>query len=194
MSTFKGEKISADQAELVERGVLHDPIAHFPRQDLLTIQFAKCINYWREDTAPEWGGMRHESDQTSAQLGHQRFLEDVEGYGADSLPKWLRKKHARLPWGSDNFRLSSEPAVELGYPYEPYLTHHGAILTAHQASRILSIPYLELVRLKLSLLIDRLVIDEAIRRMLKPRADWPRIVLKPGGRGRAFRLANGDDL
>jgi len=192
MNSFKGEKLSAAQAELVERGVLHDPVAHFPRKDLLTIQFAKCINYWREDTAPEWGG-RHESNQNAVQRGYERFLEDAQGHD-DSQPKWLRRLRTSVPWGPDNFCLSAEPAAELGYPYEPYLTHHGAILSCHQASRILSIPYIDLVRLKLQLLIDRLVIDEAIRRMLKPRPEWPRIALKPGGKGRAFRLASGDDL
>lgn len=188
MNIFKAQKLSPAQAELVDQGVLHDPIAHLPRKDLLTIQFCKCINYGRLDTAPEWGGLRHESDQNSIEAGYQRFLEDVEGYGAESLPKWLRKKLQGVPWGPDNFCLHSEPAVEFGYPFEPYLTVNGAILSVNQASRILSIKHMDLVRLKLAVLVDWLVVDEAIMRMLKARPLWPRIQLKPGGRGRSYRF------
>lgn len=193
MSTFKPLKLSAAQAELVDQGVLHDPIAHLPRKDLLTIQFCKCINYWQLDTAPEWGGKRHESDQASIEIGYQRFLEDVEAYGAESAPKWIRKKLQGLPWGPDNFCLHPEPAVEFGYPFEPYLTVNGAILSVNQASRILSIKHMELVRLKLAVLLDDHVVDEAISRMLKARPLWPRIQLKPGGRGRSYRFGAASD-
>lgn len=187
-SPFNGVKLTAAEAELADQGVLHDPIAHLPRRDLLTIQFAKCINYWRNDTAPEWGGKRHEDEPANAELGYQRFCEDVEAFGPESAPKWIRKKLPGLSWGPDNFCLRSEPDPELGYPFEPYLTINGSILTLNQASRILSIRTLDLLRLKLSLLVDELVIDHAIFEMLKARPLWPRIKLKPGGKGRSYRF------
>lgn len=197
MSLSKFKKLDAHAVELAEQGVLHDPVARLPRKDLLTIQFAKIINYFRSDAAAEWGGDvgmevgGHESDQSleaRSERGYQRFLEDVDAFGDDALPKWLCKKLDALPWGPDNFRLRARPTLELGYPFEPYLTCNGAILTCNQASRILSIKQLDLVRLKCSVLLDSLVVDLAIKKMLEPRPLWPRIRLKPGGKGRSYRF------
>jgi hypothetical protein len=197
MNSSKFKRLDKQTAELVEQGVLHDPIARLSRKDLLTIQFAKIINYFRNDTALEWGGdvgsevSSHESDQTleaRIERGYQRFLEDVDAFGDPSLPKWLCKKLDALPWGTDNFRLRARPTLELGYPFEPYLTCNGAILTCNQASRILSIKQMDLVRLKCSVLLDSKVVDLAIKQMLEPRPLWPRIRLKPGGKGRTYRF------
>ena len=186
------KRLDASHAALIEQDVLHDPIAWLPRKDILTIQFAKCINYFKFDTAPEWGGCENESHQDAAavEAGYQRFLEDVDAFGDGAHPKWLRKKLAGVPWGPDNFCLHSRPVPELGYPYEPYLTVNGAILTVNQASRILSIRMMELVQLKCALLIDDLVVQHAIRQMLNPRPSWPRIQLKPGGKGRSYRFGD----
>jgi len=186
MSVFR--RPSPQEVQLLEQDVLHDPIANLPRKQLLTIQFCKCINYASFDTSPDWGGQSHGSDQTAIERGYQRFLEDVDGFGAESAPRWLHKKLAALPWGPDNFYLRSRPDPELGYPFEPYLTVGGAILTINQASRILSIERMELVEVKCAVLLDQAVIDTAIRRMLEPRPLWPRIRLKRGGKGRSYRF------
>lgn len=190
MSKF--EKLDPKRAELLSQGVLHDPIAHLPRNELLTIQFAKFINYFQFDTATEWGGQNHESDPDTIEHGYQRFLEDVDAFGDSARPKWLRKNRADVCWGPDNYRLSVEPCPELGYPFEPYLTVNGAILTVNQASRILSIRQMDLVRLKCSLILDSRVVEHAIRKMMEPRAQWPRIQLKTGGKGRAYRFGGED--
>lgn len=189
--------LSPQEAELADQDLLHDPVASFPRSDLLTIQFCKVINYFRTDASYEWGGtvglevLSDAQDQCSrarAEQGYQRFLEDVDAFGGEELPKWLHKKLDSLPWGPDNFRLRTSPSPSLGYPYEPYLSCHGGILTCYQASRILSIEWLELVQLKMSVLLDEAVIDMAAVRMLNPRAEWPRIRLQSGGRGRTYRF------
>lgn len=188
----KFQKLDPARAELMTQDVLHDPVANLSRLDLLTIQFSKCINYFRFNTSPEWGGKSNESHQNSITAGLSRFFEDVDAHGPESHPKWLRKKLAGLPWGPDNFRLCAEPAIELGYPFEPYLTVNGAILTINQASRILSVRQMDLVKLKCALIEDQLVIDYALREMLKPRPTWPRIQLKPGGKGRSYRFGDED--
>ena len=197
MNVSKFKKLDPNKAHLLKQGVLHDPVANLPRKDLLTIQFAKIINYFRNDAVSEWGGEvgqevgSHESDESlaaAAERGFQRFLEDVDAFGDPALPAWLCKKLDALPWGPDNFRLRTQPGQELGYPFEPYLTCNGAILTCNQASRILSIKHMDLVRLKCAVLLDSAVVDLAIRKMLEPRPLWPRIRLKPGGKGRSYRF------
>jgi hypothetical protein len=167
---------------------LHDPVAQLSRKELLVIQFTKLINYFRDQLAPEWGGGSDEHDVQSAETGLQQYLEDTDAYGASDLPCWLRKKRDTLPWGPDNFTLTERADADLGYPFEAYLTVGSAILTINQASRILSIDRMELLRVKCSLLIDRRVISHAIKEMLKPRPLWPRIRLKRGGKGRSYRF------
>ncbi len=194
MSQSKFRTLDKRTAALIEEGVIHDPIAHISRAELLTVQYTKVINYFPNDAVAEWGGeigrevLSHEDDQAHAERGYQRFVEDVDAHGDQAHPKWLCKKLDALPWGPDNFFLRTRPTLARGYPYEPYLTCNGAILTCNQASRILSIPLMDLVRLKCSVLLDSEVVKLAIRQMLEPRPLWPRIRLKPGGKGRSYRF------
>lgn len=187
MSRFPIARITPDQALRIQS--LHDPVARFGRKDLLALQYSKLVNYFRTDLSPEWGGGSNEPDIQYIESCFQRFLEDTGAYTDPDLPCWLGKKLDSLPWGPDNFRLSQRADASLGYPYEAYLTVNGGILTLNQASRILSIDRMELVRVKCSLLIDSRVIAHAVREMLKPRPLWPRIHLKRGGKGRSYRFA-----
>lgn len=178
-----------DEAHLNEVLATKAPDKRFARLDLLTIQYTKLINYFRQDVSPQWGGVDHEHESENIEAGFRQFLQDCDAYGADTLPRWLHKKLPSLPWSAENFRLSFTTNPELGYPIEPYLTLNGAILTVHQASRILCIDADALIGLKCSLLLDLKVVDHAIRKMLSPRPQWPRIRLRRGGKGRSYRLA-----
>ena len=176
-------------------GYLKGPLntSELSRYDLLTIQFTKIINYFRADAASEWGGAAgrgegHENDQAAAEHGYQRFLADVDGYGDEALPRWLHKKLDAVCWGPDNFYLSPDPEPALGRPHEPYLGLNGCLLTIQQASRILSMKPEDLARLKLASLLDSEVIDVAIKRMLLPRHEWPRLRLTPLGAGRTLQV------
>lgn len=187
---FRQPKIEVvDEAHLNEVLALKAPDKRYSRSDLLTIQYAKLINYFTHDVSPEWGGVGYEHEPENFESGVRRFLEDCDADGDATLPHWLHKKLPTLPWGSENFRLSYTANAELGYPIEPYLTLNGAILTIHQASRILCIDSDTLFKLKCSLLQDHLIVDHAIRKMLNPRSQWQRIRLKRGGKGRSYRLA-----
>lgn len=179
-------RITAEELRVAQS--LHDPVAKLSKRELLTIQFAKLINYFRDDLEPEWGGGSHEDDHASAERGLQRFLEDTAAYAESDGAYWLHKKLEALCWGPDNFRLSTRADPNLGYPYEPYLTVNGAILTLNQASRILSVDRMQLVSVKCSLLTDSRVVRFAIKEMLKPRPLWPRVRLKRGGKGRSYRF------
>lgn len=179
--------VSAEDMRRIQS--LHDPVTTLSRREILTIQYVKLVNYFRDDVSQEWGGGSNEQDIAKIEFGLQRFLEDVDAYSDANLPRWLCKKFNALPWGSENFELCSRANFDLGYPYEAYLTINDSILTIQQASRILSIDSMELIRVKCSLLIDRKVVAYAIKEMLKPRPLWPRIRLKRGGKGRSYRFA-----
>lgn len=180
-------RVPPERAAVLDEDVIHDPVASLSRKELLTIQFSKCINYFSLDTSEEWGG-QSDGHQSKIERGFQRFLEDVDAFGDPAGYRWIDKKLPSLPWGPGNFRLCSCPTEDLGYPYEPYLTVNGAILTINQASRILSVERKFLVEMKCAVLLDARVIELAVKEMLKPRPLWPRIRLKPGGKGRTFRF------
>ena len=179
-----------DAAYLAEVKALREPHRKMSRIELLTIQYTKCINYFRHDVSPLWGGEGHERESKNIESCFQRFLEDCDASNADSLPPWINKKLQAVPWGPENVELSFTACRELGYPVEPYLTLNGGILTMLHASRLLCIDAGELIKLKCALLFDGLVVDHAIKRMLRPRSEWPRIQLKRGGKGRSYRLVD----
>lgn len=178
--------VSGDELRRIQN--LHEPVAKLERKEVLTIQLAKLLNYWRDDIDPTWGGGKDERDFRCAEKGVLRFLKDTDACGDPNLPLWLRKKSDDQPWGPDNFKLSGSADPNLGYPYEAYLTVNGGILTMAQASRLLCIDMMTLVRVKCTLLIDERVVAYAVTEMLRPRPLWPRIRLKPGGKGRSYRF------
>ncbi len=160
----------------------------FPRGKLLILQFTKLLNYWSDDLAADWGGHFYTNPSLSALTKSlNQFLEDVRAYDSDIKETWLHKKYEQLPWGPGNFKLRPEPSLSLGAPYEPYLSAYGGILTVNQASRLLNVDARELVALKLRLLLDERVIAEAVKRMLKPRPEWPRVVARQGTAGKVAR-------
>lgn len=180
---------SAPQGHEFERAFGSNLAATFTRPQLLTLQYAKLINYFSDDLDPEWGGDFYLAANTpTIESGMRRYLENVGAFDSDVAAKWIHKRHEEMPWGPDNFKLRDEPAPELGAPYEAYLAINGAILTMNQASRILCVDAAVLVSVKLRLIFDEKVVAEAITRMLRPRPDWPRIEAKQGRRGQTMRF------
>ncbi len=137
-------------------------------EQLLTIQFAKCINYFRNDLVAEWGGQENGDERSieeAVHYGYRRFCKDLQRRGRSgfgSVPVWLHKVSESQPWGPHNFCLRSEPRAEFGHPCEAYLSYNGGLLTLQQAAGILSVDAIDLLRIKCRVLLDEQVIDEVI--------------------------------
>lgn len=161
----------------------------YNRSQLLTLQYTKLLNYHGDDLVPEWGGdfYRHLGAPEPRQ-GLDKFLADTNAFDTESSRVWVSKRFATQPWGPDNFRMRNEPDPALGLPYEAYLTLNGSLLAINQAARLLCVDPGLLVHLKSKLLYDELVVLECVKRMLRPRAMWPKIRAAKGGGGRSPRF------
>lgn len=155
-------------SESVLQTMGHNLAFTFNRRDLLTLQYAKLVNYYRDDLDEEWGSNFFMFGNYAELIkGRDNFLEAVQ-VDQTNLPLWIERKYPQLPWGSANFRFTDTPSPMFGHPYEPYLACNGGILPVRIASRFLRVDAIELIRLKLRLLVDEAVIAEAINQMLKP--------------------------
>lgn len=141
---------------------------------LLRLQFTKLANYYGDQLAEVWGGdyYRHGSLKR-VRLGSIAFLE-MMAKNVTSRKVWIKRRDKEVSWHPYNFKLDVRPSAELGSPYEMYIGIFDQMLKVKDAARILCIDEDELVKLKLYLLLDKLVVDEAIRRMLRPRPEWPK--------------------
>ncbi len=160
----------------------------FTRSQLLVLQYAKLLNYFSDDLDPDWGGDFYlNPDAKRIDRCLDTFLADTLAFDSDVKEQWVHKKFEALPWGPQNFKLRSESCTLLGAPYEAYLSLNGALLTTSQASRLLCMDAATLVKVKLKLLYDERVVAEAVRQLLRPRPDWPKIELREGRGGRIIR-------
>ena len=159
----------------------------YNRRQIMKFQFVKLLNYFADDLVPEWGGSYIDSEIVIAPKALERFLEYTAG--EDEAPWWIDKRYDNQPWGPTNVRFVQQPPKEMGAPYEAYLSLDGAICTINQASRMLCVDSATLVGLKLKLLYDELVVLECLKRMLRPRAEWPKITARQGGNARTFRFS-----
>ena len=168
----------------------HNLAMTFNRRQMFLFQYVKLLNFFSDELVPEWGGSYIPTEQPElAPVAAEKFVEHAMSFEEKDGNVWIAKRHETQPWSEVNLKLCDTPNKELGAPYEAYLTYDGAMLTINQASRILCIDAGTLVSLKLKLLYDELVVLEALKRMLRPRPEWPRIVAKQGGKGRSFRFA-----
>ena len=168
----------------------HNVAMTFNRRQLFLFQYVKLLNYFGDDLVPEWGGSYIPSEQSErAPVAAEKFVEHAMSFPDLDGNVWITKRHETQPWSEVNLKLTHAPCQDLGAPYEAYLTYDGAMLTINQASRILCVDSGILVGLKLKLLYDEIVVLEAIKRMLRPRPQWPKIAAKQGGKGRSFRFA-----
>lgn len=175
---------------VVEKVFGHNLAMTFNRRQMFLFQYVKLLNYFSDDLVPEWGGNYIPSESpVLAPLAAERFVEHAMSFEEREGNFWIAKRHETQPWSEVNLKVSNVPTHDLGAPYEAYLAYDGAILTINQASRILCVDPGILVGLKLKLLYDEIVVLEAIKRMLRPRSQWPKIVAKQGGKGRSFRFA-----
>lgn len=151
----------------------HPPFV-MTKTEVLLVQYTKLLNYLAHDLHPDWGG---EHCTTDEQREHCRrtFLDDTLADDPTMPYRWLHKRDLDRPWGPGNLRFRDYPCLDFGRPYEVYLCCNGAVLSALQASRLLAIDKVELVKLKLRLLYDRKVIQETVKRLLQPRTDWDKV-------------------
>ncbi len=171
---------SPGYTELVSKMLVHHVGRTMSRQELFALQYTKLCNYFGYALADSWGGdyLGHFSVEV-LKMGLAQFLTDVNKMaGPDD--QWISRRDPFAKWGPDNLIVGPSPSLELGARYDPYIASHGVIIKLQYAARILAIPHLELLQLKLNLLVDRLVIREAILRMLRPRPLWPEVSIKAG--------------
>lgn len=175
--TRKGD---ADHSEKVSQMLAHHVARTLGRQELFVLQYTKLCNYFGSELSPQWGGnyLDHQSHEI-LKLGMIQFLTDVNKVSAPEA-QWIRRKNPYDNWRIENLEVGTSPPDELGARYEPYIAHRGVMIKLQYAARLLAIPHLELLQLKLNLLVDSLVIQEAILRMLRPRPLWPEVVVKAG--------------
>jgi hypothetical protein len=181
MSSFNiTKKTSPGYAEKVSKMLAHHAARTISRQELFALQYTKLCNYFGAALCTQWGGdhLGHGSVEI-LKLGLAQFLTDVNKVaGPDD--QWISRVNIYEPWSPENLIVGSSPSPELGAEYDPYIASHGVMIKLQYAARLLAIPHLELLQLKLNLLVDSLVIREAILRMLRPRPLWPEVVIKAG--------------
>lgn len=148
------------------------PRLELDREQLLTLQFTKLVNYFGDELAPEWGGdyLDH-GNEARIRLAHRVFLRDIHTLKKPEC-SWIHRIRQTHPWCLKNVVLRDVPAQELGSPVDPYLASGGSFLSTNEACQLLCLLPEQLITLKLQLLLDKLVLDEAIRRMVSPRPEW----------------------
>lgn len=168
---LKAKTSKIDDIAVRHRGLVDG--LELSREELLTLQFTKLLNYFPTQLDVDWGGgFFLQGDYRMPQQGLASFLEKMQA-GSKNLPLWIERKYPTLPWSAANTRLTDNPPPYMGDPYEAYLTCNGGIMTLKQASRFLRLDSKMLLVVKLRLLIDEAVIADSISRSLKPGiANW----------------------
>lgn len=181
MSSFNTtRKDDPGYAEMVSKMLGHHVGRTMSRQEIFALQYTKLCNYFGDMLCASWGGdyLVHGSLEV-LRLGLAQFLTDVSRV-AGPEDQWISRRDPLEKWGPENLIVGTSHSPELGAKYDPYIASHGVMIKIQYAARLLAIPQLELLQLKLNLLVDRLVIREAILRMLRPRPLWPEVVIKAG--------------
>ena len=181
MTQFKiTRKDDPKHSEKASRMLAHAVGKTLDRQSLFALQYTKLCNYFGSSLCSQWGGdyLVHGSLEI-LKLGLSQFLSDVNKIAGPG-DQWIARKNPYEMWSPENIVVGTSPSSELGARYDPYLASRGSMIKLQYAARLLAIPHLELLQLKLNLLVDRLVIREAILRMLRPRPLWPQVVVRSG--------------
>ncbi len=173
-------KSSPEHSEMVSRMLSHHVARILDRQQLFALQYTKLCNYFGSMLCAQWGGnyLDHQSHEI-LRMGLAQFLSDVNKIASPEA-QWIRRKNQYEDWSPENLEVGTSPSPELGARYEPYIALRGVMIKLQYAARLLAIPHLELIQLKLNLLVDGLVVREAILRMLRPRPLWPEVIVKAG--------------
>lgn len=190
MSRFKVTPPGApEHKEMAAKVLKQNFAASLTPEQLLVVQYTKLANYFGDELDERWGGDFNEHrDKARIRCGLLTFLRDVQRLRTSPKDTWVTRTSMSEPWSRENVMISNIPSQELGKGFEPYLAIGGGMLTMTHAARILMIDLSELVSLKLRLIIDELVVEHGIRRMLLPRPEWPKIEAIPGGKGRALKF------
>lgn len=141
----------------------------FTRAQVLLLQFSKLLNFFPDQMEAEWGGGL--GPLTESRYMQAKYLFETQVVMQQG-PCWLHRKDGTKPWGPGNFVLKDVPNIEFGSPFEPYMAVNGSLVTINQAKRFLAVDSLWLIRVKLHLLLDELVILEAVKQLLSPPPLW----------------------
>lgn len=140
---------------------------------VIRLQFTKLVNYYGDQLCEEWGGdFLNHFELGKIQEGFENFRDWF--YTSQDAPAfiWINRCYKNKPWGPTTCLLSGQHDPELWDKYEPYLGCGERVLAIKDASIVLCVPRAELLALKLNLLLDHLVIGEALQRMLHPKTQW----------------------
>jgi hypothetical protein len=139
-------------------------------QRLVALQLTKLLNYYKDDLDSRWGGYAG----IEPRIIDAEFVRSFVELSTNEQPgPWLKRPNPALPWGPDNFAFCHDPWDGFGKPYEPYLSIGGKLFQLDYVSDVIHVDEQELIALKLWLLLDQLVIAEAVKGMLRPPPSWP---------------------
>ncbi len=135
------------------------------RGDFFRLQYAKLINYFPDQLAPEWGGAFFATgDYRQVLLGVKAF----EAYCSQfSDHVWVSRPPGEHFWRPETIVLSDVPDPSLGHAFEPYLALSGVVLGVRQAAQYLQASVAQVYRWKLDLLVDAAVVAAAITGRLR---------------------------
>lgn len=138
-------------------------------EEIFVLQYTKLANYFGDQLCEEWGGdyLIHR-DEARIVEGCKQFVD----WAITKWDRWVRRRVVSRKWSPDNCEVSCPPAWSLGRYSEMYLGCGGEVIRMTTASRILCVPVETLVRWKLELLLDHLVVHRALEMMLGPRPEW----------------------
>lgn len=141
------------------------------REERVKLQFTRIVNYDGANLCEEWGGDF---------LSHYQVLKIQEGW----LKFWqwaepqegehIVRINKRLQWSPRNCNLCErlEERLELGVPTEIWVGCGSEVVPLRTAAKALAIPMGALLKYKLHVILDHLVIGYALGRMLGPRTGW----------------------
>lgn len=147
----------------------------FSADEFFVLQYTKLVNYFGDQLCLEWGGdfCRHRK-KLQLDEGLRTFMHAMQLKRDVPGAIWIHRVSTDQPWEEYNVVLKHSPSPELGVPEEAYFSMGGGLIRAEQACRLLCLKPRTFIELKLRLIADTLVADEAIRLLLKPKALWDR--------------------
>ena len=157
-----------------------DPLVTLEPELLVMVQYVKIANYFGDSLSLPWGGDYLEHlDEFRLFEGSYRFRAEIQPLFTKEAP-YIHRLDRTAAWSRDNIFMRSVPDSTLGSAHDPYVGANGILMPVQTASRLLAIEPLDLVRLKCKVILDHLVLEEAARRMCRPRPLWPAIPTPSG--------------